>query len=848
VQVVAEKIRDRREAVFDGRVMPSTIPNFPVRQSLVSCDDEEVQTYRIEITTDNVVKQSVPARFSSSEKEEYLAEFDMVDTEGEFIPPPPMTPRRTASKMQEQETKEEHQSKKKGGGLFSSLRKRTYSLEDSKNGVEIKMSEPAEVESTLLKEKMTVRDIVGAPPAVTKSIATETTSTPPQKKSGGMFSSLRQRTDSLEDSHHGEEVKVPGSSSPKIDSKDQAAPVAVAAATAPPVRTSTPPQKKSGGVFSSLRKRTYSLEDSHHGKEVKVPGSSSPKLDSKEQTAPVAVAAVTAPPVRTSTPPQKKSGGVFSSLRKRTYSLEDSNHGIVKVPGSSTPKTDSKDQVVPATTDPSIATQMARQGHMAVDLDAELIEEEGDVPDLPSTKSYASSENKDVTITADKLEATTADTTKSTPVEHVAPTQKPKSVSAEAKPATETKSVPVVIRQPILSNSPKRAPTGPTNTTTKVEDSEPNPAETIEPETPDTSKPKSSKQDDDTKSTASSSTEAIMATKPRDKFYGEAAVERILEKFFDKVTCSCISNQCVGNEPAEKEVPNYMVVEIQKIHQKAQAKKSEIAEKREARKVNKSKKGPWPSRKMKDKKSSNLKKDKSNKKEFEMNAEKKGVPTYEWGEKVLEQDSVTTASSAHHHDAGVTVGQFLKKRFDLFEKSIRRGEKEVPADESSQSVETLVDDSDVDEGKTVKNNFADAILNITPMGRDMPESGALRSKTAKRGSKKNPEERVILLAPAGEDGSESLLDGTDEEGESLLDDEESEYTTELIQVDFDPSKLGNTTDADMYLAREVLRRYAEITGISLDELIEDVVDESLASLTLDAYGFPLDRNGDDSTQ
>ncbi len=786
VQVVAEKIRDRREAVFDGRVMPSTIPNFPVRQSLVSCDDEEVQTYRIEITTDNVVKQSVPARFSSSEKEEYLAEFDMVDTEGEFIPPPPMTPRTRASKMQEQETKEEHQSKKKGGGLFSSLRKRTYSLEDSKNGVEIKMSEPAEVESTLLKEKMTVRDIVGAPPAVTKSIATETTSTPPQKKSGGMFSSLRQRTDSLEDSHHGEEVKVPGSSSPKIDSKDQAAPVAVAAATAPPVRTSTPPQKKSGGVFSSLR--------------------------------------------------------------KRTYSLEDSNHGIVKVPGSSTPKTDSKDQVVPATTDPSIATQMARQGHMAVDLDAELIEEEGDVPDLPSTKSYASSENKDVTITADKLEATTADTTKSTPVEHVAPTQKPKSVSAEAKPATETKSVPVVIRQPILSNSPKRAPTGPTNTTTKVEDSEPNPAETIEPETPDTSKPKSSKQDDDTKSTASSSTEAIMATKPRDKFYGEAAVERILEKFFDKVTCSCISNQCVGNEPAEKEVPNYMVVEIQKIHQKAQAKKSEIAEKREARKVKKSKKGPWPSRKMKDKKSSNLKKDKSNKKEFEMNAEKKGVPTYEWGEKVLEQDSVTTASSAHHHDAGVTVGQFLKKRFDLFEKSIRRGEKEVPADESSQSVETLVDDSDVDEGKTVKNNFADAILNITPMGRDMPESGALRSKTAKRGSKKNPEERVILLAPAGEDGSESLLDGTDEEGESLLDDEESEYTTELIQVDFDPSKLGNTTDADMYLAREVLRRYAEITGISLDELIEDVVDESLASLTLDAYGFPLDRNGDDSTQ
>ena len=61
LQVVAEKIRDRREAVLDGRVMPSTIPNFPVRQSLVSCDDEEVQTYRIEITTDNVVKQSVPA-------------------------------------------------------------------------------------------------------------------------------------------------------------------------------------------------------------------------------------------------------------------------------------------------------------------------------------------------------------------------------------------------------------------------------------------------------------------------------------------------------------------------------------------------------------------------------------------------------------------------------------------------------------------------------------------------------------------------------------------------------------------------------------------------------------------
>ena len=178
-----------------------------------------------------------------------------------------------------------------------------------------------------------------------------------------------------------------------------------------------------------------------------------------------------------------------------------------------------------------------------------------------------------------------------------------------------------------------------------------------------------------------------------------------------------------------------------------------------------------------------------------------------------------------------------------------------PADESSHGVETLVEDSDVDEDETLENNFADAILNIRPVGRDVPssksaaKSGAVQSKRAKKGSEKSPEEaRVILLAPAGEDGSESLLDATDEDGESLLDDEESEYTTELIQVDFDPSKLGNTTDADMYLAREVLRRYAEITGISLDELIEDVVDESLASLTLDAYGFPLDRNGDDSTQ
>ena len=136
----------------------------------------------------------------------------------------------------------------------------------------------------------------------------------------------------------------------------------------------------------------------------------------------------------------------------------------------------------------------------------------------------------------------------------------------------------------------------PINTTTKVKDAEPNPAESIELEAPDTFKPKSTKQDDDTKSTASSSTEAIMATKPRDKFYGEAAVERILEKFFDKVTCSCINNQCVGNEPAEKEVPDYMVVEIQKIHQKAQAKKSEIAEKRQARKAKKSKKESSPSK------------------------------------------------------------------------------------------------------------------------------------------------------------------------------------------------------------------------------------------------------------
>jgi len=705
VSTMVEKIRDRRDAVLDGKVTPSTVPNFSstsIRRSLVSIDDEEFETYRVEVTTDNVVKQQVPPRFSQSDAEEYLAEFDMVDTRGEVVPlestSTPVTPTRTASPG----------IKLKKGGKFAPF-----------------ISGSVSRDSGSLKEpKKSKKSGDGMPPRT-------------EKKVGGPLASLRNRTYSHEDTKTGIEV-TPSS----------------------PLRSATPPRTIRDLVNAPPAKK----------KTVADPECAPPK-------------ATDAPEAVFITLPPSQSGGIFSSLRKRTSSSK----------GSSLKKTPRR--VAPKSAQAEKSTPTREQRHT---------QHENGTYAEPSAEWDGVSEKMHKSFQERKKGH--SDTTKSAaaPVE-----TNPAAPTIETKPAEE----------PMPKVADKSAPY----------------EENIN--TPDTTKP-AKLEDDDTRSTAESSTESVPNAKPPKTFPCEAAVEGLLEKFFDKVTCSCIHDRCVPEgcgTKREKDVPDYMVVEIQKIHKKAQAKKAEIAEKKKARRSKKTEKAQDKDSKKKDKGG------------FEMkpaSPERKAVPTYEWGEKVLEQDSVTTASTHPQLASGITVGEFLHRRFDMFERSMRKGDEST--DEESQSEESEVEED------TVEEFMNGAILNIAPVKdiaamESAPERGAAHTIAARKGRPKDHQQRVIILSQAhDEDGSESLLDGDDDGDESLLEgdeDDDSEYTTELIQVDFDPSKLGNTTDADMYLAREVLRRYAEITGISLDELIEDVVDESLASVTLDAYGFPTDREG-----
>lgn len=773
---VVNKIRDRRDAVIDGRVTPSTVPHFPnapMRQSLVSIDDEEIKTYRIEVTTDNVIKQSVPARFSESETEEYVAEFDMVDTDGEVIVPPPQIARaRTPKKSPARESakglslfklgshsKEEsshkigstkksrksvnsHSSKASGGGPLAALRKRTYSLEEQKNvedgiagGDETKDSSQ-DVLTTPPRTGMTVRDLVESPtPQAENETAADTKSmeskAPETKPSDAVSApqSTEAKTDPVQQQETRKDVEQ-AKSTPKRNEKK----IVEAKSTVPHV----------GGLFASFRKRT------HSGK------SSPPKSGATEIHHPPAVSKAT----------QAKDEGLAETSK-------------VEV---ATP----------------VCSPARKKSERAV-----------------SPQVSASEVNK----------TTPAQGSTSTPVDlddSVVPSVEPEGVTKEGKVKGK------------------------------------------------------SAEDDDTKSMTTSSTETVGPCKPPMKIPGEAAVERLLERFFEKVTCTCITDKCVAGD--DKELPNYMVVEIQKVHQKAQAKKAEIAEKKQARRASRKTDGSVTSSSVKGSAKSKILSKAASKKDvsktekktaikslFEMKPEspsRKPVPTYEWGEKISAQDSFTTVETPKEPAAaGFTVSDYLQKKFGgIFDKSTS---KNVSDDEQSEAAEEavveeldVVEESDADED-SVDHLMNGAILNILSVSKDEVEESSLsrgggttQSLAPKAGaSQKDPEETVIILSEADdmEDGSESLLDAEDNYGDaggdSLLDDEASEYTTELIQVDFDPSKLGNTTDADMYLAREVLRRYAEITGISLDELIEDVVDESLASLTLDAYGFPMDREG-----
>ena len=1039
---VAGKVGDRREAILDGRIIPS-----PVRRSLFSVDDEQVNAYRVEIQTDSVFKRPIPARFSESEKEEYLAEFDLVDTEGEFIPPesplrmafPTASPSETEEKTgrdlitlnlngslevslkdaekgdakplltvrdlvtrknsKERSLKGFLKGAKKGDGkpappemapvrdLVTRTNPKEGSLQGSLKGAKKgdgKPPPPPEIRDFVTRtnskegslqgslkgakkgdgkpppppEMAPVRDLLtrsnskegslkgakkgdGKPPppsemAPVRDIVTRTNSKegslkgankeddkPPlpeevhlrdsvsrtYSKEGSLQTSLKGAKNEDGKPPLPQEVHLRDSAS-RANSKEGSLQASLKGAKKEDGKSPLPEEvhirdsvsrtiskecslqgslkgaKKGDGkpplsevaperdIISRTSSKEGSIQRSIDVESVTLPElategdeDSMPSEEGMEVYAMEAVYAKTLPPP--SERNEKPSPLFFglSPFRKRTPSSESSLNETATVeakPLPAQPKTFAPPRVKSKHATPHAKAKSMENKQGEVKSKPPLPEEIKSTPPpvVPQEKAK-SMENKQKEVkSTPPLSKIVGEAVKSTPplttpqdmaksmekkqvdVKSTPPLPKKEEVKPtppqeEMRPAEEMKPPPPQQEKPLGDQS---SPSSESNEvyakpSTQWCEIEATQKDTISPLASNTklvptmSTPPPGDDTESMTTSSSAESEATEDIKPPKRFPGEAAVEGILERFFDKVTCTCIKDtrNCVDKcaPTDDNELPGYMVVEIQKIHQKAQEKKAEMAARKQARRMKKKGNNKDASSK-KEKKSKAIGLPKRDKGEKEMKRPSLERKVPEWGEKVLDEESVSTTAS--RKAGGFTVGQFIQKKFAMFEHSLTRGK------------------DDESEGMGTQSYFMDshgAILNIKSVTDTATAGSSAAARIAKsfrsRKGMQGTEERVIFLSPDDEDGTESLLDG-DDDGDLLLEDEESEYTTELIQVDFDPSKLGNSKEADMYLAREVLRRYAEITGISLDELIEDVVDESLASLTLDTYGFPVERD------
>jgi flagellar hook-associated protein FlgK len=331
--------------------------------------------------------------------------------------------------------------------------------------------------------------------------------------------------------------------------------------------------------------------------------------------------------------------------------------------------------------------------------------------------------------------------------------------------------------------------------------------------------------------------------------------ERYLENALDKIAGSCICTSAIPlkcaplkcNPALEEEeemklsVESILADKFQRSKQKALERKAETKSKRAKEKKGAKTKGE---KKAKEKKSIDTKKPpRAFAPVCAQVAHVKEPPTVEWGVKPSEDESdfsiaakvliageflqnrVTRviSSEANDEDAGGKevdgqgVGVFLQKKVDRFlssETNGDAGEKEVEARMEGQ-----------------EPSFPrDAVLSVTPVRMNKKKKVA-EQRSDGRGNELNE------VGPDDVSYDSFFEDIASRSGSDT--DSDSDYTTEVVQVDFDPSKLSDTMDADKFLAREVLRRYAEMTGVSLDELIEEVVDGSMASITLDT--FPMER-------
>jgi hypothetical protein len=346
---------------------------------------------------------------------------------------------------------------------------------------------------------------------------------------------------------------------------------------------------------------------------------------------------------------------------------------------------------------------------------------------------------------------------------------------------------------------------------------------------------KKSKRDDDTKSTTASSDSGLSPTKSPSASHIRRGTnqktteemsrfERYLEKVLDKMAGSCncrapttlkrIARKCdpvleEEDEAMKLSVENILADKFQRSKRKAQERKAKKkADKMAEAKVEKPPIVEWGIKPSED--------------ESDFSSVAKG---FTLSDHLQKRVSGLITSATNQEDAGgkemdgEDVGVFLRKqvsrclRFD--KKDGDAGEKEVDA---------TVEDQE-------PSSAGDVVLSVPPV-RMSKKKDVVEHLSDERGIGRNkvgPDDVSYDLT------YDSLFDDIDSSGSNG----DSECTNELVKVEFDPSKLWDRTDADKFLAREVLRRYAEMTGVSLEELIEEVVDESMASITLDT--FPMER-------
>jgi hypothetical protein len=717
LETVVSKIRERSEQI--------------VRQSLVSIDDDEVATYRIEITTDNSKRNSLPPRFSLSGNEEYLAEFDLVQAEED-----------------EKELDAVHNNKS--------------------------MPEKKDKEA---KDVMTKKD----------SVAVESAPAATEKKDENESIELVARFSPFRNQKQGKEPIQPRFSPfrKKKQTKDDVKSgsvhdgVVLAVAAVAPV-----------AGFSPFRKKKQARESAEPAKRPSVSYFKASTEPEAQSTPP--------PPGNNKRSGVKSSASLESVVSASSFdSKRSARSGMIYLkasPDAVTTSTPGKKLLQATSFEPATESTPVRKKEAA---------KESIQPDANSTPDRKNEDAKE-SIQPDAM---------STPVRKKEDVKE--SIQLDAK-STPTK------RQKNASESFVVGGENIDVKSTPVKEDE----DLVSVDLDNVNTPvKKSKKDDDTKSTTASSgsdrspTMSPIATHKRRGANQNATeelslFERYLENVLDKIAGSCnfippVPQKCIPRtcDPAVEEeeemklsVENILADKFQRSKQKARERKVETkAEKKEEEKE--------AEKKTKKKKS---------RRTFApvctSEAHVKQPPTVEWGIKPSEDESDFSSVAK-----GFAVGEFLQKRVSRLI-SLETNDEDAGEKEMDARVE--------DEEPT---SAGDAVVSVTPV-RMNKKKKVVEEIPGKRGNERHED------GPNDASYDYSFFDDVDSRSGS---DSDSEYTTEMVQVDFDPSKLADTTDADKYLAREVLRRYAEMTGVSLDELIEEFVDESLASITLDT--FPMER-------